>query len=108
MAPGVVMPLVASGTAGIAASALLVGGTFMVVTMAGMREARLVAAGRSRTLIAAMTSSFAVGQIAGPLLVSYLAARGDGYAVALAAAGIALAVSALVIPFASLPEKNPS
>ncbi|MGZ5035482.1 MAG: YbfB/YjiJ family MFS transporter [Usitatibacter sp.] len=107
MAAGVVMPLAANGTAGIVASALLVGGTFMVVTMAGMQEARRVAGASGRTLIAAMTSSFALGQVAGPLLVSYLAARGEGYATALAAAGAALAVSALAIPFVSTPERKP-
>ena len=46
-------------------SALLVGGTFMVVTMVGMQEARRVAGAGARRLMAAMTSAFAAGQIAG-------------------------------------------
>ena len=99
MAAGVVVPLAAKGLGGIVASALLVGGTFMVVTMAGIQEARRVAGPRARELIAAMTSSFAAGQIAGPLVVSYLAARGEGYSAALVAAGAALVVSAIVLVF---------
>jgi predicted MFS family arabinose efflux permease len=97
MAAGVLVPLAAKGLGGIIASALLVGGTFMVVTMVGMQEARRVAGPRARELIAAMTSSFAAGQIAGPLLVSYLAARGDAYSVALVAAGAALIASAITL-----------
>ena len=101
MAAGVLVPLAAKGLDGIVASALLVGGTFMAVTMAGIQEARRVAGPRARALIAAMTSSFAAGQIAGPLLVSYLAARGDGYSVALIAAGAALIASAIALLFIS-------
>jgi MFS family permease len=107
MAAGVAVPLAAKGLGGIVASALLVGGTFMVVTMAGMQEARRVAGPRARTLIAAMTSSFAVGQIAGPLLVSYLAARGEGFAPALVAAGAVLVASAIGLSFISTPPRNP-
>ncbi len=101
MAAGVLVPLATKGLGGIVASALLVGGTFMVVTMAGMQDARRVAGPRARELIAAMTSSFAAGQIAGPLLVSFLAARGEGYSVALVAAGAALIASAIALFFIS-------
>jgi len=69
MAIGVAVPLAMPGLAGILVSALLVGGTFMVATMAGVQEARRVAGSGARTLIAAMTSAFAVGQIAGPVVV---------------------------------------
>jgi predicted MFS family arabinose efflux permease len=100
MAVGVVMPLAWPGIAGIVASALLVGGTFMVVTMVGMQEARRVAGAAARPLIAAMTSAFAAGQIAGPLAVSALAALGTGYAPALLLAGALLVASALaLVPF---------
>ena len=105
MAAGVTIPLMVPGIAGIVASALLVGGTFMVVTMAGMQEARRLAGPRAaRHLIAAMTSSFALGQIAGPLAVSYLAARGQGSAPALALAGAALVASALAL---AIPSAKP-
>jgi predicted MFS family arabinose efflux permease len=103
MAAGVVVPLAWHGLGGIVASALLVGGTFMVVTMVGMQEARRIAGSHSRALIAAMTSAFAAGQIAGPLVVSALAARGAGFAPALCIAGAVLVLSAVaLIPIASL------
>jgi predicted MFS family arabinose efflux permease len=97
MAAGVVVPLAWHGLGGIVVSALLVGGTFLVVTMVGMQEARRVAGPQSRPLIAAMTSAFAAGQIAGPLVVSALAARGAGFAPALCIAGAVLLLSALAL-----------
>jgi MFS family permease len=102
MAAGVVVPLAWRGLGGIVVSALLVGGTFMAVTMVGMQEARRIAGANSRPLIAAMTSAFAAGQIAGPLVVSALAAHGAGFAPALWIAGALLLVSAVaLIPFPS-------
>jgi MFS family permease len=50
-------------------SAVCVGGTFMVATMAGIQHARQVAAERAPRLIAAMTAAFALGQLIGPLLI---------------------------------------
>ncbi len=96
MAAGVVMPMLWPGFGGIVVSALLVGGTFMAVTMVGMQEARRVAGPGARALIAAMTSAFAAGQIAGPLLVSALAAR-HGFTPALLIAGGALVASAVAL-----------
>ena len=68
MAAGIVAPLAIHGLAGYMLSAILVGGTFMVATMTGIQEARRVAGAHARPLIAAMTSAFAIGQIAGPAL----------------------------------------
>jgi MFS family permease len=106
MAVGVVMPLLVGGLAGIIASALLVGGTFMVVTMVGMQEARRVAGADARRLMAAMTSAFAAGQIAGPLAVSALASAGAGYDAALVVSGALLIVAALAL-IAKTGEKEP-
>lgn len=89
MALGVVLPLMIPGLTGILLAAVLVGGTFMVITMAGMQEARRVAAERARPLMAAMTSAFALGQIVGPLCVSYF-----GSVDALLAAAAILVLSA--------------
>lgn len=90
MALGAVLPLAISGLSGILLAAVLVGGTFMVITMAGMQEARRVAAEQARPLMAAMTSAFALGQIAGPLWVGYK----GGVAHALIAAAAVLVLSA--------------
>jgi Uncharacterised MFS-type transporter YbfB len=83
-----------SGIVATMLAALLVGGTFMVITMTGMQEARSVAGARATGLMAALTSAFALGQIVGPLLVSYVAAAGGTFAMALSIACAALVVSA--------------
>jgi predicted MFS family arabinose efflux permease len=106
MAAGVAIPLVARGMAGILVSALLVGGTFMVVTMAGIQEARRVAGARARQLIAAMTSAFAAGQIAGPLAVAALAAQNAGYEISLALAAALLVASAIALAFRSRTKES--
>jgi predicted MFS family arabinose efflux permease len=99
MALGVMLPLAVKGLSGILVAALFVGGTFMVVTMAGMQEARRVAGARARVLMAAMTSAFAVGQIIGPISVSTLTAATGGFVPALVGAASLLGLSAfLLIP----------
>ena len=94
MAAGVAAPMVVPGLAGIVGSALLVGGTFMVITMAGMQEARHVG---GAALMAAMTAAFAGGQIAGPLAVSALAHAKGGMTAALSSAAALLVLSALAL-----------
>lgn len=69
MAVGTALPLVTRSLGALAASALLVGGTFMVSTMAGMQLARASTPEDPTPLLARMTVAFALGQIAGPTLV---------------------------------------
>src|SRR6267143_373773 len=95
MALGVVIPLLVPGLWGIMMAALLVGGTFMTVTMAGMQEARRAAGPQARALMAAMTSAFALGQILGPVIVSLLVRSIGGFAPALVLAASMLALSAV-------------
>lgn len=97
MALGVMLPALVAGLSGIMIAALFVGGTFMVITMAGMREARRVAGTRARALMAAMTSAFAVGQIIGPVYVSSLTGAAVGFAPALIAAAGLLLLSAFLL-----------
>jgi predicted MFS family arabinose efflux permease len=97
MAVGVATPVLLPGMAGIAISALCVGGTFMVATMTGMQEARALAPERASQLIAAMTTAFALGQILGPLLVSLVSARPNGMSVLLIVAALLLLGSAAVL-----------
>jgi len=107
MALGVMLPVAVTGLSGILVAALFVGGTFMVITMAGMQEARRVAGARARELMAAMTSAFAVGQIAGPLSVSALTAATGGFAPALVVAASLLGLSAfLLIPARAEPRSG--
>jgi len=100
MAAGVTAPMLIPGIAGILGSALLVGGTFMVITMAGMQEARQVG---GPALMAAMTAAFATGQIAGPLAVSALAHLRGGMPAALSIAAALLLLSALALGWKAKP-----
>jgi len=97
MAFGVALPIVWSGITPIMLAALCVGGTFMVVTMVGMQEARSVAGARATGLMAAMTSTFALGQIAGPISVSLVVGAGGNVSAALVIACIVLVVSAYAL-----------
>jgi len=97
MALGVTLPVVWSGIASIMIAALLVGGTFVVITMIGMQEARSFAGARATPLMAAMTSAFALGQIAGPVSVSLVVAAGGSMSMALAIACVVLLVSAYTL-----------
>jgi MFS family permease len=96
MGIGVLLPSLWLGGFTIALSALLVGGTFMVITMAGVQEIRVRASGDPTPLVARMTSAFALGQIAGPIASSLLirfpatAATGLNLALQLAAASLLL------------------
>jgi len=97
MALGVAIPFVVPGLQGIMTAALLVGGTFMVVTMAGMEEARRVAGPHARALMAAMTSAFALGQILGPVIVSLVIPSTGGFAPALILAASVLVLTAFLL-----------
>ena len=100
MALGVAAPLGIGGLAGILACALLVGGTFVVATLAGVQVAREVAGGAAHVLLAAMTAAFAASQVAGPLLVSFLVERsgGLGGALLLAFGVLVASAAALMLP----------
>lgn len=91
MALGTALPLMVPSLWTVAASALLVGGTFMVATMAGLQLARAAHPADPTPLIARMTAAFAAGQIAGPLMVRALGPPdGDALAWTGAAATVVL------------------
>ena len=91
MALGVALPVIRPGIAATMLAALGVGGTFMVTTMVGMQEAREVAGARATALMAAMTSAFALGQIIGPIIASYLHGADGSFS-----AGLLIACGALL------------
>jgi predicted MFS family arabinose efflux permease len=96
MAAGVALPAFWPHLLAILIAALCVGGTFMVVTLVALQEAKRIAGQDATTLIAAMTAAFATGQIVGPLTVS--AGLGNGsFSIALIIAAVLLAVSALLL-----------
>jgi hypothetical protein len=94
MAAGVVAPVLRSGIGAIMASALLVGGTFTVITMAGFQEGRRVGGPHATRMIAALASAFAIGQIVGPLAVRYPLGSDGSFSRPLSAAAAVLGVSA--------------
>ena len=98
MATGVVLPSLWLTPLTIAISALLVGSTFMVVTMIGMQEARARAPGNPTALLGLMTAAFAIGQLAGPVVSGVLDFLPGGHRAALShalqLAAFALALSA--------------
>ncbi|MCV6802521.1 MFS transporter, partial [Achromobacter ruhlandii] len=80
--------------AAIIVAALLVGGTFMVITQSGMLVAQRLAGNAAPRAAAVMTSAFAAGQIVGPLLASAAARWGATLPQVLAAGAALLALSA--------------
>jgi len=94
MAFGVALPVVWPGIAAIMLTALLIGGTFMVITMVSMQEARAIGGRNPTGLIAAMTAAFAFGQIAGPLSVSYTIGADGNFSAALLFASLLLVAGA--------------
>ena len=85
----------------IAISAVLVGGTFMVITMLGLQEARSRSPDNPTTILGRMTAAFAFGQLAGPLTSGALdllsTDRMATLNLALQAAAIGLALSAVAL-----------
>lgn len=72
MALGTALTLLTHALWALALSAVLVGGTFMVCTMAGLQLARELTPDNPTPLLARMTVAFAAGQIGGPLIVRFI------------------------------------
>jgi predicted MFS family arabinose efflux permease len=88
MAIGCGLPVLHLSLPTVLAASLLVGGTFMVATMAGMQAAREGAHGDPTRALGRMTAAFAIGQMSGPLLSSLLGSGTVGTAGLMAALGI--------------------
>jgi MFS family permease len=96
MAAGLIAPAVWPTMMAIVIAALCVGGTFMVITMIGMKEAHRVAGpDDAQRHIAVMTFAFAVGQIAGPFVAgfAYEATRDFAYPLLVASALLVLTLA---------------
>jgi predicted MFS family arabinose efflux permease len=97
MAAGLIAGIVVPGIAGILAAAIGVGGTFMVMTMAGMQEARRIAGTRAQSYMAAMTAAFAAGQILGPVAIGLLPDAIHPFQASMISAAVLLLVAAHVL-----------
>jgi len=98
MGVGVLLPSVWLSGWSVALSALLVGGTFMVITLVGVQEIRALDPARSTAGVGRMTAAFALGQVAGPvsasLLLQWPALSQRGLDLAMQAGAAALLASA--------------
>lgn len=113
MGAGVLLPSLWLNGTTIALSALLVGGTFVVVTLLGVQEMRARAPAHPARLVGRITAAFALGQIAGPvasavlLQVPALGTRGLDYALQAAAAAL-LASAAWIARLPPPPAPGPA
>lgn len=101
MAMGVMLPVLWASLASVVIAALLVGGTFVVITMIAMQEARSRAEGNATVILARMTAGFAFGQLMGPVVSWVLGQTTADYSTALnyalALAGAGLMLSAIYL-----------
>ena len=102
MAIGLLLPVLHSHILTIIAAGICVGGTFMIITMAGMKEAHRIAPPQDVIRhIAVMTASFATGQMIGPLFASAVYDLSQSFAPSL------IITSAILIVTAARLTKRP-
>lgn len=83
MAIGAALPTFWLSLTAVIVAALLVGGTFLIITMAGLEVARIRAPRAPTHLLSRMTASFALGQIAAPALVAFMPSQTSATALSL-------------------------
>ena len=100
LAAGVLAPALWVNVPTLLISAICVGGTFVVITMAGIKEALRLGGAPASLAVGVMTAAFGVGQIAGPLLMGALGRSDHAFAWAsLIAAGSLVAGNIVLLVF---------
>ncbi len=98
MAIGLLLPVIHPHILTIITAGLCVGGTFMVITMTGMKEAhRIAPSGDVMRHIAVMTASFATGQIIGPVFAGSIYDLTQSFTIALVITSAALVITAMTL-----------
>jgi predicted MFS family arabinose efflux permease len=97
LAAGVLAPVLTINMTTLLIAALCVGGTFMVITMVGIKELLRIDAPQAARGLGMMTAAFATGQIAGPLTVSLFAGSSNPVALPSIVAASALVIGNLVL-----------
>src|SRR5579871_1329368 len=106
---GVLAPAFSINVATLLISAICVGGTFMVITMAGLREALRLGGTPASLAVGVMTAGFGAGQIAGPLTVSLLSRFGHAFTFASVIAALGLIAGNCVLLWnEGRPDSEPS
>lgn len=96
MAAGLILPILHPHILTIIAAGLCVGGTFMIITMTGMKEAHRIAPPDDVIRhIAAMTASFATGQVIGPVFASSVYGVAGSFTAPLIFASVVLVLTIL-------------
>ena len=93
---GVALSVECSSLAGIAASAVLLGGTFMGLTALGLLGARELSGDRAQWAIGLTTASFGLGQMIGPTVAGVLSEYWGSLRAASLLAAAALVVAAML------------
>jgi len=99
LAAGVLAPALWVNIPTLLLSAVCVGGTFMIITMAGIKEALRLGGTPAPLAVGVMTAAFGAGQIAGPLTVSLLGRSGHAFAFASMIAVASLVIGNCVLLF---------
>lgn len=88
-----------SDTWALALGTVAIGGTFMLLSLLGLRDARRRVPPEAATvLIGRMTIAWAIGQCVGPVVSAYLAGEDARFTGALALAAVALAAASVITP----------
>jgi predicted MFS family arabinose efflux permease len=90
LAAGVLAPALWLNVPTLLISAVCVGGTFVVITMAGLKEALRLGGAPASLAVGVMTAAFGAGQIVGPLTVSLLSRFDHAFTFASAIAAFGL------------------
>lgn len=93
MAAGLIAPALYPHIATIMLAALCIGGTFMIITMSGIKHAHSYAPDEAQRHIAALTAAFATGQVAGPVLAGWAYDLTGSFTLPLILTGVLLAVT---------------
>jgi MFS family permease len=94
---GVLAPVLAVNVVTLSIAALCVGGSFMVITLAGIKEAMRLGGAHAARAVGMMTAGFGLGQIAGPVTVAMFAGTGGARVMPSLLAVLALIVSNVVL-----------
>jgi predicted MFS family arabinose efflux permease len=108
LAGGVLVPALWINVPTLLLSAVCVGGTFMIITMAGIKEVLRHGGAPASLAVGVMTAAFGAGQIVGPLMVSLLGRSGHGFALASLIAVLGLVAGNCVLLFFGGRSGEPS